>query len=323
MSSNRQSEIERLKKELAKLEKLEAKENSAKNTKNDNDVKIQIKPNAGSTINQYYDESQFDNPMYKSNLQKSEDYFVVAKNITKDYGKKKVLKGINLKIKKGEKIAIIGPNGAGKSTLIEIIAGVKKPSSGEILFAFGNNKLDRSNHLGMQFQETSYPTKVKVKEIIKLILDIQRIKIDPADLDAMINLFNIREIYENRADGLSGGQKQRLNVFLSIIHNPDFLILDEIGAGLDTRSWTFIKKYLMSYIKKYNVTTIAVSHNTDEVMAFAERIIVVNNGTIFEDIMLKDIIARHGTFAKYVDDLFVKKLMINSDFNRILEEVER
>ncbi len=242
-----------------------------------------------------------------------------VQDITKHYGKVEVLKGINFKVKKGERIAIVGANGAGKSTLSEIIAKVKEPTGGEIRYFFEENgeeskgKGQISKHIGIQFQDSSYPDFYKVNDLVNFIIRAAKLDITPNELDEMYETFDLTNLRYEVAKGLSGGQQQRLNILLAIVNNPQLLILDEVGTGLDVESRTKIKSYIKSYAEEHKATILLVSHNSDEVIELVERVITIHNGEIFEDQLLKEILEKFDHFDDYMNNLYLNVFKKNLD----------
>lgn len=232
---------------------------------------------------------------------------ISVNNITKRYGSKEVLKGINFDVKKGERISIIGSNGAGKSTLTEIISQIKEPTSGTIEFPLYKNKIDISSKIGIQFQESTYPMFYKVIDIINFFIDASRAKISKEFLKEMLETFHLNGIENSYAQGLSGGQKQRLNILLSIIHQPSILLLDEVSTGLDIEAREDIKQYIKKYLDDSDSTLLLVSHNPDEIKFLTNRIIVIHDGLIYEDKTMNEIIKEFKSFDKYIHDLFVHR----------------
>ncbi|MGL5732843.1 MAG: ATP-binding cassette domain-containing protein, partial [Metamycoplasmataceae bacterium] len=171
-------------------------------------------------------------------------------NLRKDFGKlkhaKTVLQNITFKIREGEALGILGANGAGKTTLVEILAGLNKQTSGEVNYLFDYKK-SYLEEVGIQFQESSYPPGLSVKEIIAFVIEIYGTKIDDNELNALIHIFGINEFYKKHASSLSGGQQQRLNALLALIHKPKVLFLDEISTGLDITIRTKIKDFIKVY----------------------------------------------------------------------------
>lgn len=217
---------------------------------------------------------------------------IEVKDVTKHYGKNKVLKGINLDIYEKDCVAIIGANGCGKTTLSEIISTVKQKSSGKIKYSFGETKKDICNNLGIQFQESTYPMYYKVIDIINFFVDATNSKISKADLTSMLKLFHLDGIENLYAQGLSGGQKQRLNILLAVVHSPRFLILDEVSTGLDIEAKTDIKNFIKQYIDSTHSTMILVSHSSEEIEFLANRVVVIHDGVIYEDLYVPVILKK-------------------------------
>jgi ABC-type multidrug transport system ATPase subunit len=116
---------------------------------------------------------------------------ISVKDVKKNYGKVKVLKGVSFDVKEGERVAILGANGAGKSTLTEIISYIKEPSKGKVEYSFGKTKKDISSQIGIQFQRSSYPMFYRVKDIVNFFLDITGIKLDKDELKALYDKFGL------------------------------------------------------------------------------------------------------------------------------------
>ncbi|NQX83119.1 MAG: ABC transporter ATP-binding protein [Mycoplasmataceae bacterium] len=234
-----------------------------------------------------------------------------VKNITKNYGKVEVLKGINFKVCSGEKIAIVGSNGAGKSTLSEIIAKVKEPTKGNIKYFFekdgkeSHGKGNISSNIGIQFQDSSYPDFYKVSDLVKFVIGAAGVKITDEELEELYKTFELSKLKNEVAKRLSGGQQQRLNILLAIVNNPQLLILDEVGTGLDVESRTKIKSYIKSYASEHDATLLLISHNSDEVLELVDRVIVIHNGLIFNDQPLSDIIKKWKSFDDYMNNLYL------------------
>lgn len=239
---------------------------------------------------------------------------VIVKNVTKHYGKTEVLKGINLTIYEGEKVAILGANGAGKSTLAEIISGLKEPSTGSVEYSFGETKKDISANIGIQFQKSSYPMFYKVIDIVSFFIEAAGMKLTKEEIDSKLEEFQLLEVKKKDAMGLSGGQQQRLNILLGLIHKPKLMLLDELSTGLDVDSRTRMKSFVKKQLEELKGTMILVSHNPDEIEFLANRIITINGGQIFEDIEMSEIKEKYSTFEKYIEDLFIERFKKEGEF---------
>ncbi|MGL5205392.1 MAG: ABC transporter ATP-binding protein, partial [Metamycoplasmataceae bacterium] len=227
-------------------------------------------------------------------------------NLRKDFGKlnkrknaKTVLKDITFKIREGEALGILGANGAGKTTLVEILAGLNKQTSGEINYLFDYKK-SYLEEVGIQFQESSYPPGLSVREIIAFVIEIYGTKIDDNELNALIHIFGINEFYKKQASSLSGGQQQRLNALLALIHKPKVLFLDEISTGLDITIRTKIKDFIKVYAKENNMTVVLISHDMEEVEYLVDRVIIIDKGIILVDMDKEEILEKHENLTDFI-----------------------
>ncbi|MEG0879578.1 MAG: ABC transporter ATP-binding protein [Malacoplasma sp.] len=227
-----------------------------------------------------------------------------VKNLNKFFGnndnRMQALKDINFKIYQNEHIAILGGNGAGKTTLSEIIAGVNKQDSGEIKYNLGQVR-NFKEKIGIQFQDSSYPSGITVKRVVTFISDVYKSNLSVDQLNALIEIFGIDKFYNKKASSLSGGQQQRLNCLLAIIHMPKLVILDELSTGLDVNIRYRIKTFIKSYAKENDMTILLVSHDMDEVEYIADRIIVMVKGEIFINASKTEIINKYGSINNCIN----------------------
>ena len=197
--------------------------------------------------------------------------------------KVQVLKGINLNIYDGDRIALIGKNGAGKTTFIEILSGVQDQTSGDLHFGY-NYTYSPFEKVGVQFQNSHYPQGLSVNDIIRFMINTRRnITIHPNEKKEMIEKFGLSDLLKSEANGLSGGQRQRLNILLSLVVSPKLVFLDELTTGLDVYSQKVILEYIKKYIKAHDATLISVSHNVLEIEELANRIVLLKDGNIAID----------------------------------------
>lgn len=231
---------------------------------------------------------------------------IKVKNLKKDFKLnngvvKNVLKGIDMEIFSGENIALLGGNGAGKTTFVEILSGLNKPTSGTIEYLYDFKKSFQEN-LGIQFQDSSYPNAITVKEVLTFIIDIYGSKLNNDELNALIKIFGIDEYYYNKASKLSGGQQQRLNVLLALIHKPAVIILDELSTGLDISIRTRIKNFIKQYAIENNMTVILISHDMSEVQQLCKKMFFLKDGKILKEDYISNII-RDKSLEEYVEEL--------------------
>ncbi len=238
------------------------------------------------------------------------------KNIKKSFGKKEILKNINLEIKQGERVSILGPNGSGKSTLINVMLGLTKKTDGEIKFpAYNNSVKEFVVDLGIQFQSGNFPPSFKVKEIIEVVMeqssnfkykDYRSWKKEAkVKVKEYAEVFQITKIMNNKITAVSGGQKQRLNILLALISNPKVIILDEISTGLDIGSQKQLIRFIDTYVKENKATLIIVSHIIFEIYELTDSILMLDEGVIKFRSTIKNLETKHGSLSKALDKYFV------------------
>jgi len=202
---------------------------------------------------------------------------IQIEGLKKSYGTNKVLKGVDLTVKKGSCTALVGGNGSGKSTIIDIVTKAKKANGGTVRYSFDESKL--FDHLGVQIQDAQFDTRLKVKEIIGLWKSIYGGA--KVDLDELIDILEIDKFMNNRSDKISGGQRQKLSILITLFHNPEFLIFDELTTGLDASARDDVQQYLKT-LNKRGKTIFIVSHYMDEVEALCDMAHFLRDGVIFE-----------------------------------------
>ncbi|UXV48759.1 ABC transporter ATP-binding protein [Staphylococcus aureus] len=201
-------------------------------------------------------------------------HLIQISNINKSFKKKRVLKNISFDIEKGTCIALIRKNGAGKSTLVDILSNKIIADDGVIL---DTDKLLQSENRSIMFQKTMFPDQLKVIEIIKLYQSFYE---NPLTLDVIIELtkFNSKQLNQF-ANQLSGGQQRLLDFVISLIGQPQLILLDEPTSNMDIEMreyfWSIIAK-----LKEENRTILYTSHYIEEVERMSDKIILIENGEI-------------------------------------------
>ncbi|WP_338983969.1 ABC transporter ATP-binding protein/permease [Spiroplasma endosymbiont of Othius punctulatus] len=242
---------------------------------------------------------------------------VEIKNVVKKYKDKEALKGVSITINPGDRIGIIGANGSGKSTVSEIIGGIRKPTTGEVV------KQDEMV-IGLQFQESKYPVGITVIDMLKYYLETFSIPMKESELDLLLKTYQISDFKNKFIVSLSGGQQQRLNILLSLIHNPDLVILDEVSTGLDIEVRSEIFKHIKERVVDKGKALILVTHMMSEVEELCERFIYIHEGVIIEEGLVADIVKKHGSVHAYTWEKFaIHKAKSNDERDAAIAEQQK
>lgn len=201
--------------------------------------------------------------------------------LSKSYSGKRVIENIDIRIRRGEIYGLLGANGAGKSTTVECILGTRRADAGKVSI-LGLNPMEQRKKLfeqvGVQFQEASYPDKIKVKELISETTCLYK---KTADSRELLHRFQLSEKENAFVSELSGGQRQRLFIILALIPDPKVVFLDELTTGLDTRARRTVWKSLKE-LKEQGLTIFLTSHFMDEVELLCDRIAILkDSGFVF------------------------------------------
>ena len=199
----------------------------------------------------------------------------------------KALDGISFQVEEGEFIAIIGPSGSGKSTLLHSIAGLEKPTSGNVYFydkdIYKMNKKEltilRRQKIGIIYQFYNLIPTLNVEENIILPIELDRKKIDTKKLDEIIKFLGLEKRKKHLPNELSGGQQQKVAIGRALMINPTIILADEPTGNLDSKSSEEIMQVLKKANKDYKQTIIMITHNL-EVAQLADRIIKIEDGKI-------------------------------------------
>ena len=189
-----------------------------------------------------------------------------VKGLRKRYGKKEVLKGIDLCVRKGNIFALLGVNGAGKTTTLECIEGLRKYDGGNISI---------SGSMGIQLQSASLPAHIKGMEAVHLFAKWNKVSVDPSMLTAL----GVNNLANKQYQEMSTGQKRRLHLALALISDPDIVFLDEPTAGLDIEGRISLHEYIRT-LKAQGKTILLASHDMAEVESLCDNIAILKDGRI-------------------------------------------
>ena len=219
---------------------------------------------------------------------------VRTENLSKTYGSGenlvKAIDDVNLKIEKGEFIAIVGPSGSGKSTLLHLLGGVDNPTSGKI-FIDGNDiskysskelALFRRRKVGLIYQFYNLIPNLTVRHNIELPLKLDKRKINDEVLLDIVRKLGIEDKLDSFPSELSGGQQQRVAIARSLIYSPSLVLADEPTGNLDRENSREIIEILKYFNRTLKQTIIVITH--DESIALeAERVITIVDGKVVGD----------------------------------------
>ena len=214
---------------------------------------------------------------------------IEIKGVTKSFGSLQVLKGIDLRIEKGEIVSIVGPSGAGKTTLLQILGTLDKPDSGSVVVdgietsTLSTNKLSefRNTHLGFVFQFHQLLPEFTAIENIMIPTYIAGMKPKEARnrAEELLEFMGLSDRATHKPNELSGGEKQRVAVARALMNNPAVILADEPSGSLDSKNKEELHKLFFELRDKFGQTFVIVTH--DETLAtLTDRTIHLKDGRI-------------------------------------------
>jgi ABC-2 type transport system ATP-binding protein len=211
------------------------------------------------------------------------DVALRTEQLTKRYGPLVAVQDLSLQVYEGEVLGLLGPNGAGKTTSINMMCGLLKPDSGQVLI---HGQPILSHDAGMRTRVGVCPqntvlwnnlTCLEQLEFIGEMYDMPR-KVAHQRGEALLDIMGLADKHNQLARTLSGGMQRRLNLIMALVHDPDILVLDEPEAGLDPQSRVLVREYIKSLARKK--TVILTTHNMDEADRIADRIAIMDHGQL-------------------------------------------
>jgi ABC-2 type transport system ATP-binding protein len=220
-----------------------------------------------------------------------------VKDLRKQYtgrdGPVDAVNGIDLEVYVGECFGLLGPNGAGKTTTVEILEGLNHPTSGDVEvlgLRWRQHESAIRERIGVTLQDTRFPEKQTVQEMLTLFRSFYRQGIPPVEAMERVSLEAKANAY---VENLSGGQQQRLAVAIALVGDPDLLFLDEPTTGLDPQSrrqlWDVIRD-----LRDRGRTTVLTTHYMDEAERLCDRVAIIDHGKIIALGSPAELIARIG-----------------------------
>ncbi|MCO2939464.1 sulfate ABC transporter ATP-binding protein [Pseudomonas aeruginosa] len=213
---------------------------------------------------------------------------IEIRNVSKNFNAFKALDNINLDIQSGELVALLGPSGCGKTTLLRIIAGLETPDAGNIVF-HGEDVSQhdvRDRNVGFVFQHYALFRHMTVFDNVAFGLRMKPKGERPgesaikAKVHELLNMVQLDWLADRYPEQLSGGQRQRIALARALAVEPKILLLDEPFGALDAKVRKELRHWLARLHEEINLTSVFVTHDQEEAMEVADRIVVMNKGVI-------------------------------------------
>ena len=214
------------------------------------------------------------------------NYAIETNNLSKNYGNVSAVNNVNLRVKRGEIYSFVGLNGAGKTTTIRALLGMIRPSEGNIKVlgqVLGHDGRGPWAQVGHLVESPSAYPDLSVRENLDIARRLQGIQ-NPKVLDEAMDKLSIASYADRKAGTLSSGNFQRLGLARALLHKPELLILDEPSNGLDPAGIVEIRELLISLAREHGVTIFMSSHILTEVNLLADRIGIIHNGKLIEEL---------------------------------------
>jgi ABC-2 type transport system ATP-binding protein len=196
---------------------------------------------------------------------------LAARSLTKRFGARTALSAVNFELYPGELVAVIGPNGAGKTTLLSILAGIQRPTEGEISTPPGE--------VGWVPQQPAIYSKLSVAENLRLFAHLEKLPDPEQAVQRMLAETDLGDRADEEVGRLSGGNQQRVNIAIGLLAEPGALLLDEPSSSLDPRQrerlWSFI-----GGLAGRGTTVVFSTHNVIEAERYADRVLVLVDGEL-------------------------------------------
>ncbi len=220
-------------------------------------------------------------------------YYLELQGLYKSYfdgsGDHHILKGADLKIEKGETVAILGSSGSGKSTLLNLIAGIDLPDQGEVRIdgknlgqmSEKNRTLLRRRTMGFVFQSFNLIPTLNVYENLMLPLELNQISKNSGIVSQMLEALGLKGREESHPDRLSGGEQQRVAIARALMHQPSLLLADEPTGNLDAETSQETLKLINHLVHRSRTTMIMATHS-QEVIEWVDRVLGIEDGKLIE-----------------------------------------
>jgi len=199
---------------------------------------------------------------------------VVVKQLSKNFGSRRVLGPLDFEISEGEVVAWIGASGCGKTTMLRILAGLELPSEGQVTIGETSaREACRRQEIGVAFQRPALiPSRTALKNV-EMTLEICR-RPEVLDPKRLLRDFGLAQFMQHYPHQLSGGMQQRVNIACAMVHHPRLLLLDEPFGALDELTRADMSAWLANILLSTRQTAVLVTHSVEEAVTLADRIFI-------------------------------------------------
>jgi len=213
---------------------------------------------------------------------------IVVESVRKHYGRHAAVSDVTLRVDRGELVALLGPSGSGKTTLLRVIAGLEAPDGGSVEIN-GRDATDdgaRERHVGFVFQHYALFRHMRVFDNVAFGLRVRPRRVRPGRaeiarrVEALLELVQLDAFADRYPSQLSGGQRQRVALARALAVEPQVLLLDEPFGALDARVRKDLRRWLRRLHQQMQVTTMFVTHDQEEALELADRVVIMNQGLI-------------------------------------------
>lgn len=214
-------------------------------------------------------------------------------DLHKKYGSVQAVNGLSFTVPEGVCFGLLGPNGAGKTTTIEMMEGITKPTSGQVLYRGNTLGEQFRREAGIQFQATALQDNLTVTETLQLFRGLYE---NPVAFEQLVEMCSLQAFLKQDNRKLSGGQRQRLLLAVALVNDPEIVFLDEPTTGLDPQArrnfWELVKS-----IKSMGKTVLLTTHYMEEAEILCDQIAIVDHGKIIAQGTPRELIRQHFSAA--------------------------
>ncbi|HBB28801.1 MAG TPA: bacitracin ABC transporter ATP-binding protein [Clostridiales bacterium] len=242
--------------------------------------------------------------------------------LTKQYGTQFAVNDLNVNVEQGKIYGLLGRNGAGKTTAIRMVTGLLKPTSGDVIL-FGEKMRTPTKQcfrrIGALIESPAFYENLTAKENLKIIADLRGTQ-SKNSIEKALELVNLENETKKKVKQFSLGMKQRLGIAMAMMHNPEFIILDEPTNGLDPIGIQQIRLLIKKLSAENGVTVLISSHILSEIEQMADKVGIIDKGVLVEELTMDEIRHRNRHYVKLtVSDMsktvpILEKELAISDF---------